>query len=310
MSRWEPLLVLGLMLLLGLPHGATDRGLFFSLRDRVSSFKSLNFYAAYLGIIGLYALVWYLVPVVAFLLFLILSIYHFGQSNWVKTAYRSVRTARLHYLLWGAGALLTPILLHSEQALAISGNMLRLPLSLSVSPYAAWAAVALAVVNVGFIAYLYGQRVISGSRAGRELLAYGLLVALFLTNSLLLGFTIYFVVWHSLASAMDQWRFFRTQSDRDRLVRPLLTDILAVVTGAAVFCAFAWWYPANGPALTPALMGYVFLAISLLTLPHMLLVELLYAYWQPPRTQSPDSNQRTFNSRGRATNTARAVSFH
>ena len=308
LSSYEPVLVLGLMLLLGLPHGATDRGLYLSLRDRLKSKRLPNFYATYAGLIGLFGLVWLLLPAAAFGFFLLLSIYHFGQSNWVKTRYRRKATARLHYLLWGAGVLLTPILLHTDEALAITSSMVRWPLDASVQVPARWVAVILAALNVGFIVYLRWRRVLSGDRAGRELLAYGLLVALFLTNSLLLGFTIYFVVWHSLASALDQWRFFRAQANRDRLFRPLFRDIVVVVLSAALFCVGVWWYAASGAALSPALMGYVFITISLLTLPHMLLVELLYHFWKP--TSPPKPHQDSLNSRGRRPSASRAVSLH
>ncbi len=119
LSSWEPFLVLGMMLLLGLPHGATDHGLFLALQDGQRRGKKISFYLAYLAIIAAYGLIWWLSPVVAFFIFMLLSVYHFGQSNWVNLYYGHVILERGHYLLWGIGILLTPILLHAEEAITI-----------------------------------------------------------------------------------------------------------------------------------------------------------------------------------------------
>ncbi|MEM9524981.1 MAG: Brp/Blh family beta-carotene 15,15'-dioxygenase, partial [Bacteroidota bacterium] len=117
----EPFLVLGLMLIIGLPHGATDHGLFESLEEGKGLRKNFSFYFGYVLVLGAYGLMWYLFPLFAFGIFMLLSVYHFGQSNWVGVNYGKAWADRLHYLLWGAGILLTPILLHAEEAAMIVG---------------------------------------------------------------------------------------------------------------------------------------------------------------------------------------------
>jgi Brp/Blh family beta-carotene 15,15'-monooxygenase len=127
-----------------------------------------------------------------------------------------------------------------------------------------------------------------GQRAGRELLSYGLLVAMYLTNSLLLGFTIYFVFWHSLSSAKDQLYFFQRNLSYDHR-RQLFWEIAVVVFGALLFCLIVWFGPGPEAALQPSIIGGVFMFISLLTLPHMLLVEQLYGVWTP----APNKDKKT-----------------
>ncbi|MEL6142972.1 MAG: Brp/Blh family beta-carotene 15,15'-dioxygenase, partial [Bacteroidota bacterium] len=78
----EPYLVIALLLLLGIPHGATDTTIFQALsKKEVDKRKMILFGFAYLAIILAYGAIWYIVPVWAFLFFLLLSVYHFGQSN-------------------------------------------------------------------------------------------------------------------------------------------------------------------------------------------------------------------------------------
>jgi Brp/Blh family beta-carotene 15,15'-monooxygenase len=279
-ARCEPFLVLGLMLLIGLPHGATDHGLFLQLQGKKQTSKKNNFYLIYLGIIGLYAAVWYVFPVVAFAIFMLLSVYHFGQSNWVDVKYKSRLSATMHYLLWGSGILLTPILLHSPEAIMIVHSMTGT--ELSALPYDSVLLIigTIAVVNGISILWLTGTKMLDKSRALQEVIAYALLTGVFFTNSLLLGFTVYFVFWHSLTSAHDQFLFFKRRLS-PQLRRQLFGEVVMTVVGALVFCLIVWFGPGPEAALQPAIIGGVFIMISLLTMPHMLLVEQLYASWSP-----------------------------
>lgn len=276
----EPFLVLGLMLIIGLPHGATDHGLFESLGEGEGLKKNFSFYFGYALILGLYGLIWYLLPLLAFGIFMLLSVYHFGQSNWVDVKYGKAWADRLHYLLWGSGILLTPILLHAEEAAMIVGEMTHFQFGIPSPIIISNIIIGLAVANLLAILGLYLMGGINWRRFGWEILGYGMLMALFFSNSLLLGFTVYFVFWHSLNSIQDQYRFFRDRLSTKTL-RLVYAEIGAVVLGAFAFCLIIWLGPGPQAALHPGIIGNVFIAISILTLPHMILVEQLYLNWSP-----------------------------
>ncbi len=287
LSTWEPFLVLGMMLLLGLPHGATDHGLFLALQPGRPANKKTRFYLTYLSIIGAYGLIWFFLPMVAFVIFMLLSIYHFGQSNWVKVDHGGAGFARLHYLIWGAGILLTPILLHSGEAISIVQSMtgtqlLSVPERSSIYLFIG----VMGLVNALVMFVLWWQQRIETKALFAELISYTLLILLFFTNSLLLGFSVYFVVWHSLASAKDQVQFFKQRLSPESR-RQLYGEIGMTVLGALLFCLIVWFGPGPETALQPAIIGGVFIFISLLTLPHMLLVEELYARWSPTSVTAP-----------------------
>ncbi|WP_020569232.1 Brp/Blh family beta-carotene 15,15'-dioxygenase [Neolewinella persica] len=145
------------------------------------------------------------------------------------------------------------------------------------------------------IIVLWWQRRISTRRLAVETLAYALLITMFLTNSLLLGFSVYFVFWHSLASAKDQLQFFKLRLS-PTLRRQLFVEVAMTVLGALSFCLIIWFGPGPETALQPAVIGGVFIFISLLTLPHMLLVELLYAHWSPRSAEGlTDDTIKQFN---------------
>ncbi|MFK8162526.1 MAG: Brp/Blh family beta-carotene 15,15'-dioxygenase [Lewinella sp.] len=295
LSSWEPFLVLGMMLLLGLPHGATDHGLFLALQNGQSRGKKISFYFAYLAIIAAYGLIWWLSPVVAFFIFMLLSVYHFGQSNWVNLDYDNTIVEKGHYLLWGVGILLTPILLHAEEAITIVKSMTGTVVITAPSATSVYYFIGITgLLNTLMIIVLWWQQRITTKRFAGEIFAYALLITMFLTNSLLLGFSVYFVFWHSLASAKDQLQFFKLRLP-PTLRRQLFVEVAMTVLGALSFCLIIWFGPGPETALKPAVIGGVFIFISLLTLPHMLLVELLYTHWSPRSTANQtDNNQSKF----------------
>ena len=188
--------------------------------------------------------------------------------------------ARLHYLLWGAGVLLTPIILHGGEASAIVATMTDFAIPPPTTEAIQLIIGGLASLNILVLMVYYFQGVLTTKRLAKELLAYGVLTIMFLTNTLLLGFTVYFVFWHSLTSAQDQLRFFqRRLSPTAR--KQLYGEISLVVVGALAFCLIVWLGPGPEAALRPGVIGGVFVFISLLTMPHMLLVEQLYNNWSP-----------------------------
>ena len=73
-----------LIVFIGIPHGANDHLLFFNLINKSvdkNNKKSILFFASYIGLIILYVCCWYLFPTFSLGLFILISIYHFGQSN-------------------------------------------------------------------------------------------------------------------------------------------------------------------------------------------------------------------------------------
>lgn len=69
-----------LFFFLGIPHGAGDHLIAASIAQKTSqTFSILLFVGKYLGVMGLYAICWYFLPEVAFMVFISISIFHFGD---------------------------------------------------------------------------------------------------------------------------------------------------------------------------------------------------------------------------------------
>ena len=99
------------ILLIGIPHGAIDHVLFFKKR----SLSQLQFYSIYLGLILIFLVLWIFFPFWSLLLFLLISAFHFGESQ-----FSEIKTARLIkdllFPVWGI-ALLSTLMHYNLQEL-------------------------------------------------------------------------------------------------------------------------------------------------------------------------------------------------
>ncbi|MCX8489611.1 MAG: hypothetical protein ORN54_00925, partial [Cyclobacteriaceae bacterium] len=104
-----------LLCTVGIPHGSNDH----MYRPDKSNFGMLKFLGIYLGTMFLYLALWWIAPLLALILFFVISFHHFGQSNFEND--------EIDYLpswLWGIWVLVFPVLLHWDEAVGIFGQML------------------------------------------------------------------------------------------------------------------------------------------------------------------------------------------
>ncbi len=253
------------LLALGIPHGAADHLIFRSVRPGVRDRFQLTFTAYYLVLILSYGLLWHFFPVPAFLLFIGLSIYHFGQS------YEG--HGPVEALVWGAFVLLFPILLHFDQAEPIISHMVGHSLSL---PPAVTTGACLVLLTVNFALPFFGPRAGAFPRreSGYRWLDLVLLTSLYLATDLLLGFAIYFLFWHSLPAARLQWKYL-SKKQLSRNLTAYLLQLLPLTLGAfaSLLLVYIYLVRMDGRSLD---LGVLFILISLITLPHAFLVDRVY----------------------------------
>lgn len=283
------LLIGGLLLaVVGIPHGASDYLIFRSLVKQHYErphHKQVTFLTYYTFLLLGYALVWFAFPTLAFLIFLFLSFYHFGQSNlnYIATSFQLVRIGS--YLAWGAFVILAPVCIHHQEAAAIIASMTgHVPTLLSES----WVQALprdLVVINVWLFCFLYFSKMIALQDFVRELVTLLVLTLLFFSTPLLLGFFIYFGLWHSFGSVLDQLDFVRRQTQNPRYSLFQYYKDAAPMTLLSFAGMGALWYAQSQGWLPYSLVALLFVTISVVTLPHMLLIERLYerlAHRRPP----------------------------
>ena len=265
--------VMMMVALLGIPHGAVDHLAAAQLGGPFNTSSLRRFAIGYVGVMLAVAVVWLVAPTLALVVFLAVSVHHFGQSD---LAYLGLSRARAHAVQWSRGLLLVglPLVAHVELVSPViqrlgGGN----PASWAwlADRWILWSAMFVAQHVV--IGWTLTRRRLDRPTLAREAVTVAALSTLFLTADPLIGFAVYFGLWHSLAHLFVLADLLGTEPSRlrslGRLTAPLsavsILGIVAVVIGAAT------------TDRTDLIVPLTFVFVSMLTMPHLLVVERIWS---------------------------------
>lgn len=303
---WLAYLPFGLsVVFLGLPHGAVDHLVPGRLGSGVTAASMTRVGVLYAVLMAAYAVVWFLAPLPAFVGFVALTWFHWGQGDLytvqtVLGADHLPTTAErlLALVVRGGLPMLVPLLAFPDRYLAVMRAVVGLfsapPAidavdSVRVVAGAGLAGATLASVGLGAI------RVRRGARRGPWAADAGevaLLWAYFALVPPVVAVGVYFSVWHALrhvarlAAADDRARAALAAGDLRTVARRFARDAAPLTAAAlAVFLLLALVVP-NPPAGLDrrGLLGLYLVGIAVLTLPHVVVVtwmDLTEGVWPP-----------------------------
>ena len=199
-------LILGFILIFtfGMIHGSND----LMILNRMSDSKNNRLFSillTYLFVVSSAVLIFYLVPFLALSLFVLFSAYHFGEQHWEETLYGfSSFLKRIFFFCYGMLILFMIFNFNPDKVVKIiyeitSYNLLEI--------YSQEVIITLVSILIPLTFYgLYKKSIIMSSVI-RELALLLILGIVFKASSLIWGFTIYFILWHSIPSLLDQITF-------------------------------------------------------------------------------------------------------
>jgi Brp/Blh family beta-carotene 15,15'-monooxygenase len=247
------------LVFLGIPHGGND----FFYRKEKNTTGSAKFLLMYLGVMLLYLALWYVWPMLSLALFLLISIHHFGQSN-----FNTNRIWSLDSILWGSWLVVFPLLKHSQEVFGIFSTMLGRP-GATVSDIGHLDNSGLLIVSIVFV-LLYVAVLYSTHRSSWfwYLIQWFLVTVWYWLTPLLLGFVVVFCFWHALQSMQYQLDYVRVNYNQNR--KKTLMGFVPFGLMALVGMAFLLRFDLESN------LGFAFVLLSLVTLPHVVVMDGLY----------------------------------
>ncbi|AXG71902.1 beta-carotene 15,15'-dioxygenase [Kordia sp. SMS9] len=198
------------VLSLGIIHGANDLNILQKNKIKKHNFGKSLF--IYLMIILFCMLTYWIFPFIAMLAFIILSAYHFGEQHLEKKIADFGILKGIVYTIYGL--FIFSLLFHENIADVniIFSGLTDTEISL---PLVQYILISLSVLLLLLPVYAHFKKVSIKFNYFKELLYLFVLFLVFKTGSLIFGFAVYFVFWHSIPSIADQIRFlFGTQNKR------------------------------------------------------------------------------------------------
>lgn len=277
------ILVTVLVILFGVPHGAADCLILnYSNQKNPANICRFNFYTIYIALIVGDIICWYFLPALALSIFIAISIYHLGQSN-LGYLFLPVNNVikSLIYCCWGAFVIFVPILADLKAVTAILEEMLG-KTWLSNLPHPGYLLVSIVVLNLLLLGRLTRLRYISRSDFWKEAINLLTLTVLFVSAPLIVSFGVYFTLWHSFSSTLDQIGLIR-RSDPTFSLKAFYVQTAPLTLISIVLFVLLTRFPFKlveqsslYPDNTTALISLFFIGLSAITLPHAVIRDSLY----------------------------------
>ncbi len=263
--------------LVGVPHGAAD--LLVSTqqaRDAGRSFHAPTFFLGYVGRLLLFAAILCLFPVVGSLLFLLFSAYHFGETDLAGLRTETL-LGKLVVVTYGSVILGIILLGHAEEVRPILAVLDASPEQANWLEWViSYQLLLLGVFMVLFFVSAFAYFVMNpGSRSeGGDFIARFALLALLLHFlPLILGFTFYFIVWHSVLSLNSILTYLRKDGlFSDQLIVGRIAFYSGLALAGMVLLAAAGFVYLS----MEALMMSVIFGLAVLTAPHIGVMHAMY----------------------------------
>jgi Brp/Blh family beta-carotene 15,15'-monooxygenase len=189
----------------GILHGANDLLLIENIKDKKDPLPFIKIIGYYVIVVLVGALLFYLLPWLALVLFLVVSAYHFGEQQWQNlNPLVSKRFASLFQFIYGATILFLLFAFHLHEVQQIVFQITQISID------TLYVITALKIIVGTLIlsgVYLYWKFEIVRKQLITETLYLLLFIIIFKSSSLIWGFALYFVLWHSIPSIIDQTKF-------------------------------------------------------------------------------------------------------
>jgi beta-carotene 15,15'-dioxygenase len=259
----------------GIPHGAIDHLVEKETAQRQQkTFNLYLFLRKYLLTMAFYGLVWYFIPSFSLLFFLLISAWHFGETDiekapstilWNITRF-AFGSFVLFWILLNHASETTPIMEHISQK---SENVMMI-WSFSIANRLGILLIFLSIFCL-FYSVSYKKTPITVDK--NRLIRLFLILILTYFLPLLPAFSLYFGGWHALSSFKTIQEYLVANQNADskytfKSTFQIWKKTLFFTALAVIFMAFAAWYWLHFQQTWDPL-PLVFIFLSLITLPHL-----------------------------------------
>ena len=285
------------VVVLGLPHGAVDHLALPRVQGRTPTWRGMGAVALLYLVLGVgYAVVWFLAPAVAFVGFILLTWFHWGQGDlYAMRAFVRVEALDSPLRRWLAVAvrgglpMLVPLLSFPGWYRRVARAHVSLFEGGSVADLAwLFRAETRLALGVGYGLLVVSSLALGYVRTGPDRSAWAvdagetaLLVAYFLVVPPLLAIGVYFCVWHSLRHIARLVLLADGTRDAVRTgrfgsaLRRFAVEATPLTLGALALLGALWLVVPRQPGDVLGLLALYLVLIAVLTLPHVAVVTLM-----------------------------------
>ncbi|WGD34674.1 Brp/Blh family beta-carotene 15,15'-dioxygenase [Olleya sp. YS] len=260
----------------GILHGSNDILLIENFSKKKSNHPFIKVLFVYLLTITIAIVIFYFVPILALLLFIVFSAFHFGEQHWESKMTSEVRVmTTTFYLFYGFFVLFLLFIFNAQEVVEVITSITSYTIDQSLVSY---GLITSTLIMIFFGSLLNSYIINFKSIIFKELFYLLVFAIVFKVSTLIWGFALYFILWHSIPSLFEQVNFIYGHFTK--------TSIIAYLKGA-----FPYWLVSIIGLVTviyllkdeKLLYAILFSFIAAITFPHALVINKMFKH---KKTQS------------------------
>ena len=253
----------------GVLHGSNDILLILKLSSQKYKRNFFKVIALYVLTIIIAIVLFYVFPSIGLMLFILFSAFHFGEQNWepinlnLKNIYKN-----FFYTTYGLFILFLLFKLNTNDVLDITHSIL------SSSMGALWIDYVFLFTLIFLIVFFAINLIINKKKYKifiLEIFKLLIFAIIFEVSTLIWGFTIYFILWHSIPSLFEQIIYiygdFNKENARDYVKKAFPYWLISIIGLVVLYLVF------NDNSLIYIIF---FSFIAAITFPHTIVINRLF----------------------------------
>ena len=211
-------LTLGFLLIFtfGMIHGSNDILIINQIKKHSDRglFKVL---LTYLMVVSSAVLIFYFTPILALILFISFSSYHFGEQHWEELLSKLNKSLRIIFFFnYGLFILYLIFFFNLSSVIDIVYEITGIKLH---TIFCNEIILGLSLMLIAILIYAYYTKILNLGSIFKELFSVVILAVIFNSSSLIWGFSIYFILWHSIPSLLDQVSFIYGDLKKENVLK-------------------------------------------------------------------------------------------
>jgi len=204
-NDFEILLGFILIFTFGIFHGSNDILLIETIANKKTKHPFFKVLAIYIFVVLSAVAVFYFIPIFALILFILFSAFHFGEQHWENKKLEVAKLIKqIFYLSYGLLVLTILFVFNADEVKAVIASITKYDISKTSIKYIFFLSAIIFLILLIYVTYKSKalKKIIL-----REVFYLGIFTILFKVSTLIWGFTIYFIFWHSIPSLYEQVHF-------------------------------------------------------------------------------------------------------
>ena len=259
------LLSLSLIFLIGLPHGSFDLAILIGIVKNKTFPKITCFIFSYIGLGVIVVISWILAAQLALIVFLIISVIHFGLGDTVRSSTnRLSKLTQIVQILSHGGAIISITSLSNYEEVNLIFSILTFG-----STWLVWIVIKILLIVTALSMLTYFIMSIQIPQLRRKFMELTALSLAFYMFPPLVSFSLYFCFIHTVRHVSSVWTFLLNENSYKYIFSTvLLLTISSWFLGVIAFLVLDNYFPPEF-----AMLQVTFIGLAALTVPHMVLVD-------------------------------------